>query len=51
VPGAVVIVIVLLLFPVIAIIGFLFVAAILGQTLWKDGEVRNEGSELVDLNI
>jgi hypothetical protein len=51
VPGAVIIVLVLLIFPVLTIIGFLFVAALLGQLLWKDGEVRNEGSELVDLNV
>ncbi len=50
-PGAVIIVIVLLVFPVLAIIGFLFLAALLGQLLWKDGEVRNEGSELLDLNV
>jgi hypothetical protein len=51
VPGAVIIVIVLLIFPVLTIIGFLLVAGLLGQLLWKDGEVRNEGSELVDLNV
>lgn len=26
------------------------IAALLGHLLWKDGEVRNEGSELLDLN-
>ena len=25
--------------------------ALFGQLLWKDGEARNEGSELVDLNV
>ena len=25
-------------------------AALLGHLLWKDGEIRNEGSELLDLN-
>ena len=49
--GAIVIVVVLLIFPVLAAIGGLVAAALLGFTLHKDGEARNEGSELLDLNV
>ena len=48
--GAIAIVVVLLLFPVIALIGCSVLAAALGQLLWKDGQTRHEGSELVELN-
>ncbi|HEX4983591.1 MAG TPA: hypothetical protein VFV63_17930 [Ilumatobacteraceae bacterium] len=48
--GAIAIVVVLLLFPVIALMGFSILAAVLGQLLWKDGQARHEGSELVELN-
>jgi hypothetical protein len=51
VPGAVAIVIVLLILPVIICISFAVIAAVLGQLLYKDGEDRNEGSELLDLNV
>jgi hypothetical protein len=30
---------------------FAAVAAVLGHLLYKDGEARNESSELLDLNI
>lgn len=48
--GAVGIIVVLLLFPVLALIGCSILAALLGQLLWKDGQTRHEGSELVELN-
>lgn len=48
--GAIVLVVVLLLFPVIVGLGSALLAAVLGHTLWKDGEARHEGSELIDLN-
>jgi hypothetical protein len=51
VPGAIAILIVLVLLPVIVIMSFAGIAAILGQLLYKDGEARNEGSELLDLNV
>jgi hypothetical protein len=51
VPGAIIIVIALVLFPVIAIMGTAVIAAILGMVLNKDAEVRGEGSELLDLNV
>ncbi len=50
-PGAVAIVIVLLLLPVIIIMSMAVVAAVLGHLLYRDGEIRNEGSELLDLNV
>ena len=49
--GAIVIVVVLVLFPLMAAMGGVVVAALLGFTLHKDGEARNEGSELLDLNV
>lgn len=50
-PGAIAIVLVLLLLPVVVCMSFAVIAAVLGQLLYKDGEARNEGSELVDLNV
>ena len=50
-PGAIVIVVLLLLLPVVIIMTFALIAAAFGQLLWKDGEVRNEGSELLDFNV
>lgn len=50
-PGAIAIVAILLLFPVVVCMSFAAIAAVFGQLLYKDGEVRNEGSELVDLNV
>jgi hypothetical protein len=51
VPGAIAIVLVLLLLPVIVCISMAVIAAALGELLARDGEARNEGSELVDLNV
>jgi Na+/H+ antiporter NhaA len=51
VAGAIVIVLILLIFPVLAALGGLAAAALLGFTLHKDGEARHEGSELLDLNV
>ena len=50
-PGAIAIVIVLLIFPVVACTGTAVIAALLGIFLNKDAEIRNEGSELLDLNV
>lgn len=50
-PGAIAIVVVLLLFPVLAIMGGGALSAVLGILLHRDGEARNEGSELLELNI
>ncbi len=50
-PGAIAIVVVLLLLPVVIIMSFAVIAGVLGQLLYKDGEIRNADSELVDLNV
>lgn len=50
VPGAIAIVLVLLVFPVIAIMGSATIAALLGFLLDRDGRQRNEGSELLETN-
>lgn len=50
-PGAIAIVVVLLVFPVVACMSFAVIAFVLGQALYKDGEARNADSELVDLNV
>jgi hypothetical protein len=51
VAGAIVIAVVLLLFPVLVAIGGLVAAVILGTALNIDSEKRHEGSELLDLNV
>ncbi len=50
-PGAIAIVIALLLFPIVALMGSALIAVVLGSLLNNDAEVRNEGSELLDLNV
>ena len=50
-PGAVVLVLALLVFPVIVGLSTAGIAALLGHLLYKDGEVRNAESELLDLNV
>ena len=49
-PGAIAIILVLLLFPVVAIMGSATVAVLLGFLLNRDGEQRTAGSELLDSN-
>lgn len=49
-PGVVIIVLVLLAFPVVVGLSTAGIAALLGHLLYKDAEVRHEGSELVDTN-
>jgi hypothetical protein len=50
VPGAIAIILALLVFPVIAIMGSVTIAALLGWALHSDAESRHEGSELIDVN-
>ena len=50
VPGAIAILVALIVFPVIAIMGSVTVAAALGWALHRDGEDRHAGSELLDTN-
>lgn len=49
-PGVIAILVVLLLFPIMAIMGSTTVAVLLGFLLNRDGEQRNAGSELLDSN-
>jgi hypothetical protein len=49
--GAIAIVAVLVLFPVVFLMSMAILAAILGATLKQDVESRYEGSELLDLNV
>lgn len=49
-PGVVAIILVLLIFPVLAIMGTAGIAALLGFLLNRDGEQRAQGSELLDTN-
>jgi hypothetical protein len=51
VAGAIVIVVVLLLFPVLVAIGGLILAAVLGTALNLDAAERHKDSELLDLNV
>ena len=48
-PGAIALVIVLLAFPVLVIMSGAIASAIIGETEYRDGRARNEGSELLDL--
>ena len=50
-PGAIAIIVALVLFPVVALMGSSVIAAVLGIVLNKDAEVRHEGSELLDVNV
>ena len=51
VPGAIAIVLVLVLLPVLICMGSAVLAVLLGVALNRDAEIRNEGSELLDLNV
>ena len=50
-PGAIAVVVVLLLLPVLVCMGSVILAAVLGAVLNNDAEVRYEGSELLDINV
>ena len=50
-PGAIAIVLVLLLLPVLVCMGSVVIAIALGEALNRDSEVRHAGSELLDLNV
>jgi hypothetical protein len=49
VAGAIIIVVVLLLIPVLVLLSGGIASAILGTALEHDAEIRNEGSELLDI--
>ncbi|MFZ9156611.1 MAG: hypothetical protein ACO29A_07175 [Ilumatobacteraceae bacterium] len=48
--GAIVLIIALIGFPVVVGLSMAGIAALLGHLLWKDAEIRHEGSELLELN-
>lgn len=50
-PGAIAILVVLVLLPVVVCMSAAVLAAGLGFVLNRDAEVRSEGSELLDLNV
>ncbi|MEP7203975.1 MAG: hypothetical protein ABI894_15300 [Ilumatobacteraceae bacterium] len=50
-PGAIAIVIVLLLLPLLVCIGSAAIAVVFGVVLNRDSEIRHAGSELLDLNV
>jgi hypothetical protein len=50
-PGAIILVIALLAFPIIVGMSTAAIAAVLGHLLYKDGEARHADSELLDLNV
>jgi len=51
VAGAIVLVVILVVFPTLVIISGLVAAALLGGALNADAVQRNEGSELLDVNV
>lgn len=48
--GAIAIVVVLLIFPILVLMSGGVASAILGFFLQRDGEIRNEGSELLQID-
>ena len=48
--GAIAIVVVLLIFPTLVLMSGGIASAVLGFFLQRDGEVRHEGSELLELD-
>ena len=48
--GAIAIIVVLALFPVLILMSGGVASAIIGAALQRDGEVRHEGSELLELD-
>ena len=48
--GAVIIAVALLVFPVVVIMSGAVASAIVGESLYRDGRTRNEGSELLELD-
>jgi hypothetical protein len=49
-PGAIILIIVLLSFPIVVGLSTAGIAALLGFFLQRDGDIRNAGSELIELN-
>jgi len=49
-PGVIIIILALLSFPIVVGLSTAGIAALLGFFLQRDGDIRNAGSELVELN-
>jgi hypothetical protein len=49
-PGAIAIVVALLIFPTLVLITGGVAAAIIGSFLQRDGEIRHDGSELLQID-
>lgn len=50
-PGALIIAVILLAFPIVVGLSTAALAAVLGHLLYRDAEIRHEGSELLDTNV
>ncbi len=50
-PGAIVLVVILLGFPIVVGLSTAALAGVIGHFLNKDAEIRHEGSELLETNI
>jgi hypothetical protein len=50
-PGEIILVLILFAFPIVVGLSTAALAGLLGHLLYKDAEVRHEGSELLDTNI
>lgn len=50
-PGVIIIILVLLAFPVVVGLSTAALAALIGHFLYRDAEIRHEGSELLETNI
>ena len=48
-PGAIAIVVVLLVIPVVVLMSGAVASAAIGELMYRDGRARNEGSELLDV--
>ena len=50
-PGVIIIILVLLAFPVVGGLSTAALAALIGHFLYRDAEIRHEGSELLETNV
>ena len=48
-PGAIAIILLILLIPIAVLMTGAFIAGLIGELLYRDGRARYEGSELLDL--
>lgn len=50
-PGVIIVILVLLAFPVVVGLSTAALAALIGHFLYRDAEIRHEGSELLETNV